>query len=324
MSNSHINQPRAYGGQAVIEGVMIRGIDSMAVAVRRPDSTIAVRSEHLSRLYRGPWRRIPLVRGVLTLWETLALGMGALTWSSAVANDNVDQDGQASPLGLSGLAALVLSLCFALTVFFAGPVLLTAWLDRVMPAGWLVIATEGALRVGLLVGYVWAIGRSDDIRRVFQYHGAEHMTIHAYEHGAFRSGHVQVAAVRRFEKAHPRCGTSFLLTVALVAVVVFMLLGTPPLWLRVLSRIALIPAIAAVAFEAIRFAGQHAEVPMVRWLFAGNLALQRLTTRDPDDEQVQVAIAALERVLAEDRRLAEEASPARTELAPSPLLGQTD
>ncbi len=297
--------PPTYGGQAVIEGVMIRGERAMAIAVRRPDGSIAVRADRLGGLYTGALRRLPVVRGVVTLWETLSLGIRALTWSAAVASDEVDAQGEARPLGVAGWATLALTMAAAAAVFFAGPVLLTAWLDNVLPAGWLVITLEGIVRVGLLLGYVWAIGRSEDIRRVFQYHGAEHMTIHAFEHGL----ELRVPAIRRFDRAHPRCGTSFLLTVAVIAAFVFMLLGTPPLWWRLLSRLALLPVIAGLSYEAIRFAGRHAETPLVRWLFAGNLALQRLTTREPDDGQLQVAVAALERAVAEDRRAESGALP---------------
>ena len=299
--------PPNYGGQAVIEGVMIRGVRSMAVAVRRPDGSIAVRAERLSRLYTGVARRLPLLRGVVALAEMLALGVRALTWSAAVASDEVDEHGDARPLGLLGWTALALTMLVALAVFFAGPVLLTAWLDGVLPAAWLVVAIEGLLRVALLLGYIWAIGRSEDVRRVFRYHGAEHMTIHAFEHGAIDADALaddrerHVPAVRRFGRAHPRCGTSFLLTVAVISVFVFVLIGTPPLWWRLLSRLALIPLIAALAYEAIRWAGAHPGLPIVRWLFAGNMALQRLTTREPDDEQVQVALAALARAVSEDR-----------------------
>ena len=291
-----------YGGQAVIEGVMIRGLRSMTVAVRRPDGSIAEHTERLSTLYTGALRRAPLLRGVVALWEMLTLGTRALTWSAAVATGEVDERGEARPLGLWGWTELITTLLVSLAVFFAGPVLLTAWLDDLLPAGWIVVALEGLVRVGMLLGYIWAIGRTRDIRRVFQYHGAEHMTIHAFEHGALEhGGGLQVPAVRRFGRAHPRCGTSFLLTVAVVSVFAFVLLGTPPLWWRLLSRLLLIPPIAAVAYEAIHWAGRHPGQPLVRWLFAGNMALQRLTTRDPDDEQLQVAITALERALAEDR-----------------------
>ncbi|MEI7926738.1 MAG: DUF1385 domain-containing protein, partial [Chloroflexota bacterium] len=185
-------------------------------------------------------------------------------------------------------------------VFFVGPVIATVWLDAFLPAPWMALAIEGVLRVTLLLGYIWGMGRASDIRRVFQYHGAEHMTIYAQEDGR----ELNVPAIRRYPKEHPRCGTSFLLTVALVAMVVFAFAGTEPLWWRLGSRLVLVPVVAAVSYEAIRFAGFHQTWPVVRWLFAGNLALQYLTTLRPDDEQIQVAIAALQRVRDEERALA--------------------
>ena len=281
-----------YGGQAVIEGVMIRGATAMAIAVRRPDGTIATRAEHLGGVFTGVTRRIPLLRGVLILLETLALGIRALTWSAAVASDQVDAQGEARPLAPLDWLVLLAAFGAGIGVFFLGPVLATAWLDRVLPQRWMPLAVEGLLRVALLLGYLWVMGRASDIRRVFQYHGAEHMTIYAHEEGR----ELSVPAIRRYPKEHPRCGTSFLLTVALVAIVVFAFVGTEPLWWRLSSRLILIPVVAGLSYEAIRFAGFHQRWPVVRWLFAGNLALQRLTTRPPDDEQIQVAIAALQRV----------------------------
>ncbi|MSQ30159.1 MAG: DUF1385 domain-containing protein [Dehalococcoidia bacterium] len=287
-----------YGGQAVIEGVMIRGARVMAVAVRRADGSIASTSRPLGGLSTGALRRVPLLRGVLVLWETLALGMRALSWSAAVAADEVDAHGEARPLGAAAWLGIALSMLFGIGLFFLLPVLSTAWLDAHLP-GPAVVLIEGLIRLALLIGYIWAIGRSQEIQRVFQYHGAEHMTIHAYE----QDRELTVQAIRRFAKEHPRCGTSFLLTVGVVAVFVFALLGDPPLWWRLSSRVVLVPLIAAVAYEAIRFAGFHQQQALVRALFAPNLWLQWLTTRVPDDEQIQVAIASLQRAMAEDRRV---------------------
>lgn len=280
-----------YGGQAVIEGVMVRGTRAMAIAVRDPSGAIVCRDEPLGGLFTGPLRRIPLLRGVLVLTETLALGMRALTWSAAVATGETDEDGQPASMGALEWLVVLGIMAAGIAAFFVGPVLVTAWLDRRWP-DWAVIAAEGGIRVALLLGYIWAIGRAEDVRRVFQYHGAEHMTIAAYEDAR----ELTVPAIRRYPKEHPRCGTSFLLTVALVSIVVFAVAGQDPLWWRVASRLVLIPLIAAVAYEGIRFAGFHQGWPVIRWLFAGNIALQYLTTRQPDDEQIQVAIAALDRV----------------------------
>ncbi len=275
---------------------MIRGPRAMAIAVRQPDGTIVLRSEPLGGIYSAAVRRVPFVRGVAVLWETLALGMRALAWSAAVAAGAPGDAAEARTLGLVTWLTMAASMAFGVAIFFLLPVVGTAWLEAFLP-GLAVVGLEGAIRIALLVGYVWAIGRSEEIARVFQYHGAEHMTIHAFEQGQEPT----VPAVRRFAKEHPRCGTSFLLTVGVVAVLVFALLGSPPLWWRLASRVVLIPLIAAVAYEAIRFAGFHQRWPVVRWLFAGNMALQKLTTRAPDDEQIQVAIAALDRAIAEER-----------------------
>ena len=286
-----------YGGQAVIEGVMIRGQRAMAVAVRRADGSITSTSRPLGGLSTSVLRRIPLLRGVLVLWETLALGMRALSWSAAIAADELDAQGEARPLGVGAWIGITLSMLFGVVLFFLVPVLTTAWLERWLP-NYAVVTIEGLARLALLVGYIWAISRSQDIQRVFQYHGAEHMTIHAHEQGR----EITVQAIRRFAKEHPRCGTSFLLTVGVVAIFVFALLGDPPLWWRLTSRVVLVPLIAAVAYEAIRFAGFHQDRALVRALFAPNIWLQWLTTRVPDDQQIQVAVASLRRAIEEDER----------------------
>ncbi len=291
-----MSEQATYGGQAVIEGVMVRGPRSMAVAARKPDGSITTRGERLGGIYTGTVRRVPLLRGVLVLWETLALGFRALAWSAAVAADEVDDDGEATPLGVIEWMILILTLGVGAGIFFVGPVLATAWLDSIVGAAWISVVIEGGIRIVLLLGYIWAIGRAKDVRRVFQYHGAEHMTILAFEQGH----ELTVPSIRRFAKEHPRCGTSFLLTVAIVAIFVFAVAGTEPLWWRFASRIVFVPVVAAISYEAIRFAGFHQDWPVVRWLFAANIALQHLTTRVPEDEHIQVAVAALERVRAEE------------------------
>ncbi len=292
----------SFGGQAVVEGVMIRGPRSIAVAVRKPDGDITIRTRGLGGAVTNRVRRIPLVRGVLVLWETLALGIWALSWASAVANDEVGEDGETRPFGVLGWLVLAIVLGFAVTVFFGGPVLVTAWLRSYLPHA-AVIAIEGVVRLGLLLGYIRLIGRSPEVRRVFQYHAAEHKAVQALEHGR----ELSVQAVRRLPKEHPRCGTSFLLTVVVVAAIVFMFAGSEPLWWRFASRIALIPIVAAISYEAIRFGGLHLGNAFVRTLFSANLALQRLTTREPDDEQIQVAIASLNAALEVEREAAEAA-----------------
>jgi len=288
-----------YGGQAVLDGVMIRGPHSMAVACRRPDGDIVVRREPLTGLYVGPLRRIPLVRGVIVLWETLALGMRSLLFSSNVALG--EEEKEISPIAVWGTALVALALTAAL--FFAGPVLLSHWLEDRVESNVLVTIIEGVIRLGLVVGYVGLIGLLPDVRRVYAYHGAEHKSIHALEHG----DPLEPQWVQRYPTAHVRCGTSFLLTVVVISVVVFAALGTPELWLRVVYRVALIPVIAAIAYEVIRLGSAFESSRVVRLLMWPNLALQTLTTRQPNDGQVEVALRALREVLA-----TEEVEPAPT------------
>lgn len=279
-----------YGGQAVIEGVMIRGPHSVAVACRRPDGEIAVRRETLSGVYTGLVRRIPFVRGVIVLWETMALGMRSLIFSSNVALG--EEENEVSPIAVlgMGLAALVV----VAAIFFAGPVLLTSWLEGRIDSTVVVVVIEGLIRLAILVAYIGLIGLVPDIRRVYAYHGAEHKSIHALEAG----DPLEPTAVQRHPTAHVRCGTSFLLTIVVVSVVLFAALGSQELWMRVASRVVLIPVIAAIAYELIRLGGRFYGNPVARVLMWPNLALQKLTTRQPDDSQVEVALRALREVMA--------------------------
>ena len=279
-----------YGGQAVIEGVMIRGPHSVVVACRRPDGEIAVRRETLGGVYTGLLRRIPFVRGVIVLWETLALGMRSLIYSSNVALG--EEENEISPIAVigMGLAALVV----VAAIFFAGPVLLTSWLEGRIDSSVVVVVIEGLIRLAILVAYIGLIGLVPDIRRVYAYHGAEHKSIHALEAG----DPLEPPAVQRHPTAHVRCGTSFLLTIVVVSVVLFAALGSQELWMRVASRVVLIPVIAAIAYELIRLGGRFYGNPVARVLMWPNLALQKLTTRQPDDSQVEVALRALREVMA--------------------------
>jgi uncharacterized protein YqhQ len=283
-----------YGGQAVIEGVMMRGARSMAVAVREPDGGIRVKSESLGGLYVGRARRVPVLRGIIVLWETLALGMRALVFSSEVAA-GLTTDEEDEPSSTYIWAVLAITLVFAAAIFFVAPLLLTGWLSSHMN-GALVVLVEGVVRLLMLLGYIWGIGFVPDIRRVYAYHGAEHRAINAWEAGA----PLNVESVRPFSNEHARCGTAFLLTVAVVSLVVFVALGTPAWWWRIASRVLLIPVIAAVSYEIIRLSADLRRFRIVRWLSRPSLALQTLTTRDPDDRQIEVAIRALREVLATD------------------------
>jgi uncharacterized protein YqhQ len=281
-----------YGGQAVMEGVMMRGRRLVAVAVRRPEGDITLRLESLGGLYTGPLRRIPFLRGIIVLWETLALGTRALLFSSNVALG--EEEKEISRPVLWG--TVMLALAFVIAIIFVGPVLAMSRLESALDNERLAALVEGLIRLGVLLAYLYLIGLLPDIRRVFAYHGAEHKTINALEDGA----PLEVEAVRRYSTAHPRCGTSFLLVVVVISVLLFVLVGTPPLWQRLLSRVALVPVIAAISYEVIRLMGALQGNRLMRVLFRPNLWLQSLTTREPDDAQVEVAIYALREVLAAD------------------------
>jgi uncharacterized protein YqhQ len=278
-----------YGGQAVIEGVMIRGPSSMAIACRRPEGDIVVRDQPLGGVYTGPVRRVPLVRGIIVMWETLALGVRALIFSSNVAMGQEENEINSRALWMTAFASMAL----VAAIFFAGPLLLADWLEGLVGSHLMVVVIEGVIRLGVIVGYMAAIGLIPDVKRIYAYHGAEHKTIHALEHG----DPLEAPAIQRYSTAHVRCGTSFLLTVVVVSVFVFAAVGNPDLWVRVLSRIVLIPLIAAMAYEIIRFGGAFESNPITRVLMWPNLALQSLTTRQPDDAQVEVAVSALKQVL---------------------------
>jgi uncharacterized protein YqhQ len=273
-----------YGGQAVIEGVMIRGPKTMAIACRRPDGVITARRENLGSIYTGVLRHIPFVRGTIVLWETLALGMRALIWSTNVQLG--EEESQTGPMWGFAIGSLVI----VAGIFFVGPLLLA----DLFGDSFLVLLIEGVIRLAVIIAYVGLIGLMPDVRRVYEYHGAEHMSIHAYEAG----DPLEPAYIERHPTAHVRCGTSFLLTVVVVSVIVFATVGSPDLWLRIVSRVVLIPVIAAIAYEVIRLGGAFESNPITKILMWPNLALQAITTKPPDHAQIAVAIRALKEVLA--------------------------
>ena len=274
----------------------------MAVAVRRPNGAIATHLRPLSTLYTGALRRLPLVRGVITLVETLSLGMRALSYSSSVSLEDPEADPdsevESEELSKGALASMLLvSFSFAILLFFPLPLFASRPLEGVFGNDILSNVAEGAIRLAVFVAYIWVIGRMSEIRRVFMYHGAEHMTVHAQERG----DPLEIEAIRRYSPAHPRCGTAFLLTVMVVAILVFVFVPREPLWWLVASRIVFIPLIAAVAYEVIRLSGRYEDNPLVSLISAPNLLLQKLTTRWPDDDQIEVAVAAMETALEADR-----------------------
>ncbi|GAC1657384.1 MAG: DUF1385 domain-containing protein [Ktedonobacteraceae bacterium] len=311
-----------YGGQAVMEGVMMRGRISAAVAIRHPDNSIYLHEEALNpRLYRNPLFRLPFLRGLLLLWEMLVLGTRLMTFSTNIATgalnpavpalpsntaagekiigDALDKQ-PTTPTQIGGptmLFTLLLSLSFAVLIFFLGPLFLASLLHNQIGDGWLNLVFEGVIRLVLLVGYLYIIGRVPDIQRVFGYHGAEHKAINAMEQG----NPLDVAHVRRASRVHTRCGTGFLLLVMVVSIFVFAFVGTPSLLIKFLSRIVLIPLVAGISYELMRLGAANYRFRLVRWLLAPGLALQGLTTREPDDSMIECAITSLKRVLQRDK-----------------------
>ncbi|MHB0868308.1 MAG: DUF1385 domain-containing protein [Chloroflexota bacterium] len=279
-----------YGGQAVLEGIMMRGRRWAIVAVRTPSSEIVLHSERLPRaLYEGWFIKVPFVRGVAMLWDTLVLGMRALMYSANVALE--EEEAEFSKPMMWGTVAV--AILFAIGLFFVTPLLLVGLADRYIESSFTSNLIEGAIRLLVFLAYLWAIGWMPDIQRVFAYHGAEHKCINAHEAGK----PLEPSNAASFTTAHPRCGTSFLLVVMAISILIFALLGRPPMEWRILSRIVLIPVIAGVAYEFIKFTALHYSHPLVRWMAAPGLALQRLTTREPDESMLEVGMVALREVM---------------------------
>ncbi len=281
-------QPRYMGGQAVVEGVMMRGESTWAVAVRTPEGDIDV-EVHPAPSWAERYSKIPFVRGVMNLAESMALGVRALTWSANRQQDEEDR--------LSGRAmgvTMAISLAFFAGMFIVLPALGARGIGALLGIeGFWFHVLEGLLVLGIFLGYLALVGLMPDIKRVFQYHGAEHKAIAAYENGV----PLTPQSAQRFTTAHVRCGTNFLLTVLVIAILVYAVIGKPALPILVLSRLILIPVIAGIAYEVIRFAAKHMDRAWVRALMKPGLTLQRMTTREPSLDQLEVAIASLRAVM---------------------------
>lgn len=275
----------SYGGQAVIEGVMMRGQRGCAVAMRAPDQSIVIEPLKLSPFYQSKYARIPFVRGLLLLWDALALGTRALSISANLQAPDESERIEGAQLRLT----LVVSLLIGILIFVVFPAGAAYVVDLFLNlAPWSINVLEGIIRLAILIGYIWGIGRLEDIQRVYGYHGAEHKTINAFEAGAELTPEV----VAKYPREHPRCGTAFLLTVVVFSVLIFSLLGPMPLIQRLVSRILLIPVVAAISYEYIRLSAHLIGKPLGRILLWPNLALQRLTTREPDTDMLEVGIAS--------------------------------
>lgn len=279
-----------YGGMAVIEGVMMRGPNKTAVAVRKPDGEVALEIED-NRSWSRRWTFLkwPFIRGTYTLIGSLAVGMRMLNRSASLS-----LEGEEEELGtLEIVFTMVLAFVLAMGLFVAAPTALVHYTQEYLGSIFWQNVVEGIIRILFFLAYIWAISRMQDIKRVFMYHGAEHKTIFTLEAGE----ELTPENARRHSTLHPRCGTSFLLVVMVISILVFALLGDGSLWYRIWSRIAVFPVVAGFGYEFIRFSGRFYSRRWARWIMAPGLYLQKLTTGEPDDDMLEVAICALEAVL---------------------------
>ena len=282
-----------YGGQALIEGVLMRGRDAIAVAFRHPEGHIVWASEALDS---GPhaWKlaKAPFIRGLIVLYETLVVGTKWLIRSA-----NIQASAEGVQLGKGSVALMLgITMTIAVAFFFLLPLFLASFTTQRVESDWIQHIVEGLIRVGLFLGYLALIARMPDIRRVFEYHGAEHMTIHALEH----NDPLTVDEIRKYPTAHPRCGTEFLVVVILLSILLFGFLGRDNPVLMVGGRILLIPVIAAIGYEILRFGAKHRANPLVKALMAPGILVQMITTKQPSDDQIEVAIVSMEQALEAD------------------------
>ena len=286
--NNHLIQN--YGGQALIEGVLMRGKNYLAAAMRSPNGEIIVKTEELGSLYKGKISKIPFFRGLVILWDALALGMKYLAISSNLQSETSEEKIEGASLYFS----LILTILFTIGIFFVLPTLLMSFINKFWQFN--IGASnlfEGLMRLILLISYIWSIGKMKDVARVFAYHGAEHKTINAYEDGV----KFNVKNVMKYPVEHPRCGTSFLITLIVLSIVIFSLLGPMSLFWRISSRVLLIPILSMFAYEIIRWFGYHTENPIVKALVWPNLMMQKLTTREPTEDIVEVSIKAFNELM---------------------------
>ncbi|MCD4669923.1 MAG: DUF1385 domain-containing protein, partial [Actinomycetia bacterium] len=283
------------GGQAVIEGVMMRGKNFWSLAVRRPDKTISTKLfKNSSLTVNNKFLGFPFIRGVVNLIESMALGFRALSYS---VNEATEEDIQFSKKEMT--IAIIIAVIFAVGVFFILPTLIGRSFSSYFPNTIVYNLMEGLVRILLFLGYILIISQLKDIKRIFQYHGAEHKTIQAYENDE----EMKIENVKKYTTLHVRCGTSFLLIVMVVAIFVFALLGRPPLLLRILYRVLLIPVISGISYELIKLAGKYSKHKIVNIIFYPGLLLQKITTREPDDSQIEVAISSFNRVIKSEDEL---------------------
>lgn len=282
-----------YGGQAVIEGVMIRGRKAVVTAVRRPGGEVTLNVRPLASIYTGRWRKIPFIRGIIALIEAMVLGINTLLYSANVALEEDD----AEISGKMVFTMIVGAVALAVVLFLILPLFLTRLINPFLGSSLLFNLVEGLIRLAIFIAYLKVVGLLPDIKRVFTYHGAEHKAVNAYEAGV----PMEVASVQKHSTAHVRCGTNFIFVVLVIAILVFSLVGRQTLWLMALLRIVLIPVIAAIGYEIIMYGSRHIKNRFVRAILSPGLWLQALTTQPPGDPQVEIALAALNKALELDQ-----------------------
>ncbi len=282
-----------YGGQAVIEGVMIRGRKAVVTSVRRPNGELATDVKPIDENWTKRYRRIPFLRGIVILIETMVMGIKSLLYSANIAVEEEAEEIPSKAIWVMIASAAIL----VIVLFFLAPLFLTRLVDQYMPNTIVFHIVEGLIRLAIFLGYLKVISFMPDIKRVFTYHGAEHKTVNAYEAGV----PMEVEAIKAHSTAHVRCGTSFLFTVLLIAIIVFSFMGRDILWLMIVSRIVLIPVIMGLGYEVIYFGARHTDNWAVKILLAPGLWLQSLTTGEPDDKQIEVAIAAMNKAVEIDQ-----------------------
>lgn len=278
-----------YGGQALIEGILMRGRKYVVAAFRAPDGSIHVEEEKLGGIYKTKLAKLPFFRGLVVLWDSMSLGMKYLTLSANIQSEEEEQIE-----GASLYLTLLISISFSIGLFFVLPTLLIYLLSRFINLSPTFINFgEGVTRLLILIIYLWLIGKASDISRIFAYHGAEHKTINAYENKV----EINIENVKRFPLAHARCGTSFLLTLVVISILIFSLLGPMPLWKRIISRILMVPIISMFSYELIKWMGDHSTNIVVKSISYPNLWLQKLTTREPSEDMLEIAITAFNKLL---------------------------
>jgi len=287
--NKNENKLPSYGGQALIEGILMRGRKYVVAAFRAPDGSIHIEEEKLSGIYKTKLAKLAFFRGLVVLWDSMSLGMKYLTLSANIQSEEEEQIE-----GASLYLTLLISISFSIGLFFVLPTLIIDVFSRLfLLSPTLINLGEGVTRLLILIIYLWIIGKSSDISRVFAYHGAEHKTINAYENNV----EINTDNVKRFPLAHARCGTSFLLTLVVISILIFSLLGPMPLWKRIISRILMVPIISMFSYELIKWMGDHSANILVKSISYPNLWLQKLTTREPSEDMVEIAITAFNKLL---------------------------